>query len=445
MNRKRIQNSTSFTNVNSIDDDGYINLKSGDIAYLIEVKAIDLSLTSKEEKESFFTCLKTLYQISGLNLKCYKLDEKINLNSNKCNLDKLIEKNKNNNKEILLKENRKLIDELEDKKYTMSSIYYWVLIAKDKLTLDSQLNELEDITSNITPKLNINFIKNKLEIYKFLSNLYLTKNTLDTLMWYDLPSLISPTNIVERTNQLSFDDNTIQMVTIKNVPPFVNELFFEELFNYPNVRTCISIKDSVTQDELIRWVNSQYQFLLSDRNTTKKLSDATELDTQQENFQLLMQDVKNGDEKIKEVSVVLVITGTKQEREETYREIKRLVDFFQIKIDIPRLRQMEAWQVYDITTHSFKDYAFYLPTLTLAVSFPFTKSYFNDSSGYMLGVDIHTSLPTFFDPYVINNSRTSHNMAIISSTGGGKSYTMKKLIVNEYAKNTKVFVFDADK
>lgn len=41
-----------------------------------------------------------------------------------------------------------------------------------------------------------------------------------------------------------------------------------------------------------------------------------------------MQDIKNGDEKIKEVSVVLVITGTKQEREDTYREIKRLVDFF---------------------------------------------------------------------------------------------------------------------
>ena len=109
MNKKRIHNSTSFTNVNSIDDDGYIDLKSGDIAYLIEVKAIDLSLSSKEEKESFFTYLKTLYQISGINLKCYKLDEKINLNSNKCNLDKLIEKNKNSNKEILLKENRKLI------------------------------------------------------------------------------------------------------------------------------------------------------------------------------------------------------------------------------------------------------------------------------------------------------------------------------------------------
>ena len=195
---------------------------------------------------------------------------------------------------------------------------------------------------------------------------------------------------------------------------------------------------------MIRWVNSQYQFLLSDRNTTKKLSDATELDTQKENFQLLMNDIKNGDEKIKEVSLILIIEGTNKERDETLRDLKRLADSFQIKLDIPRLRQMEAWQNYDITTLSFKDYAFYLPTMTLSVGFPFTKTYFNDPKGYMFGLDIHTSLPIFFDPFTLNNSRTSHNMAIISSTGGGKSYTMKKMIVNEFARGTKIFIFDAE-
>ena len=33
---------------------------------------------------------------------------------------------------------------------------------------------------------------------------------------------------------------------------------------------------------------------MSDRNTTRKLSDATELDAQKENFQMLMNDIKNG-------------------------------------------------------------------------------------------------------------------------------------------------------
>ena len=243
---------------------------------------------------------------------------------------------------------------------------------------------------------------------------------------------------------LKIDDKEVQLVTIKNIPPFVDELFFEGIFNYPNVRSCINVKDAIDQEELIRWVNSQYQFLLSDRSSTKKLSDATELDTQKENFQILMNDIKNGDEKIKEVSLILLVSGDKKEREESIRDLKKLAEKHQIKLDVPRLRQLETWQSFDITTNSLKDYSNYLPTLTLSAGFSFTKSYFIDSSGYMLGVDIHTSLPIYFDPFVINNKRTSHNVAIVSSTGGGKSFTMKKMIVNEFARGTKIFIFDAE-
>lgn len=444
MNR-RIKNAKTFTNIKCIGDDGLLELKNGGYASLIEIKAVDLSLSSNQEKTNFFNSLKVLYQIKDLNLKCYKLDEPINLNNNKLNLSKLIEKLKNCARKVfLLNERKSLIEELEENNFTVSSIYYLVVIAKDLNILERQLDEIEDLLANLQPKITAEVINNRLEIYKFLSNLYMCKNPLDLLMWADLMELIVPLNISERTNMLKIDDNEVQMITIKNIPPFVDELFFEEIFNYPNVRSCINIKDAIDQDELIRWVNSQYQFLLSDRNTTKKLSDATELDTQKENFQLLMNDIKNGDEKIKEVSLILMVTGNKKERDEIVRDLKRIVERYQIKLDIPRLRQMETFQCFDITNLSLKDYSVYLPTLTLSAGFPFTKTYFNDSTGYMLGVDIHTSLPIFFDPFVLNNKRTSHNIAIISSTGGGKSFTMKKMIANEYARGTKIFIFDAE-
>lgn len=443
--KQKVKNSQEIINVKDIDDKGIIYLKTGEVAKLIEVKAIDLSLASRSEKTSFFTVLKTLYQVKNLNLKCYKLDQKLNLNDNKISLDELLKKYKNDqNRYKLLEESRNLIDELEEKEYTVSSVYYWIVIAKDLNLLEKQIDEINDILYNIIPRIITEEITNKLEIYKFLSNLYITDNSLDSLVWSDIPELLAPINVIEKTNMLKLDDKDIQLVTIKSVPPFVDELFFEDIFNYPNVRASINIKDSISQEELIRWVNSQYQFLLSDRNTTKKLSDATELDTQKENFQILMNDIKNGDEKIKEVSLVLILTGDKKQRDDTLRELKRIADSFQIKLDIPRLRQMEAWQCYDITPFSFKDYCFYLPTMTLSVGFPFTKTNFNDSSGFMFGVDIHTSLPIYFNPFVLDNSRTSHNMAIISSTGGGKSFTIKKMIINEYAKGEKVWVLDAE-
>lgn len=443
--KKRVKNSQVFSNVKSVGSDGLIELKTGEVASLIEVKAIDLSLTSKSEKHNFFYDFKSLYQIKGLTLKCYKLDEKINLNNNKINLEELIDYFKNNlQKQKLLDESKRLIEELEENHFTVSSIYYLVVIAKDLSILEKQLDEIEDIIVNITPRINMEVIDNRVEIYKFLTNLYMNPKALDDLIWSDLPALISPLNLREKTNMLKFDDSDIQIVTIKNIPPFVDELFFEEIFNVPDVRACISIKDAISQEELVRWVNSQYQFLLSDRNTTKKLSDATELDTQKENFQQLMFDIKNGDEKIKEVSLTLIIAGSKKARENILRDLKRLVDRYQIKLDVPKIRQMECWQNYDITTTSLNDYAIFLPTLTLSAGFPFTKTYFNDSKGYMLGIDLHTSLPIFFYPFTINNQRTSHNIAIISSTGGGKSFTMKKMIINEYARGTKLFILDAE-
>lgn len=443
--KKRIKNSQVVCNVKYVDDDGLINLKTGEVCSLIEIGAIDLSLTSNQEKNNFFFALKSLYQIRGLNLKCYKVDDKINLNSNKVNLENKIAKFEDSDiKKSLLEESKNLIEHLEENNFTVSSKYYWVIIAKTVEELEKILDEVEDELNNITPKIKYELIQNKLEIYKFLSNLYLTSNSLDQLVWSDIPDLVSPLYVSERTNNIKFDDNEFQMVTIKTIPPFIDELFFENIFNVPNVRACLSMKDTITQEELIRWVNAQYQFLLSDRNTTKKLSDATELDRQQENFQVLMNEIKNGDEKIKEVSLILIVTGDKKTREDTIRELKRIVDPYMIKLDIPRLRQMETWQSYDLGTKSLDDYSIYLPTHTLSAGFPFTKTYYNDSTGYMAGVDIHTSLPIFFDPFVINNTRTSHNMAIIASTGGGKSYTMKKLIVNEFARGTKVFIFDCE-
>lgn len=445
MMKRRIKNSKVFSNIKEVGDDGLIELKSGEYASLIEVKAIDLSLSSKQEKNNFFNYYRSLFHIKDLNLKFYKLDEPINLNYNKLNLDRLINKFKNDLKRLfLLNESRGLIDELEQNNFTVSSIYYIVVIAKDTDTLERQLDEIEDLFSNIQPKINIEIITNRLEVYKFLSNLYISDNPLDLLMWSNIEELIVPLNLTEKTNMLKIDDNEVQLLTIKNISPFIDELFFEEIFNYPNVRSCLNIKDAIDQDELIRWINSQYQFLLSDRSTTKKLSDATELDIKKENYQLLMNDIKSGDEKIKEISLILLITGDRKEREDTIRDLKKIAKKNRIKLDVPRLRQLETWQSYDITTNSLKDYSNYFPTLTLGAGFSFTKASFIDSSGYMLGVDIHTSLPVFFDPFVTTNKRTSHNLAIVSSTGGGKSFTMKKMIVNEYARGTKIFIFDAE-
>ena len=168
------------------------------------------------------------------------------------------------------------------------------------------------------------------------------------------------------------------------------------------------------------------------------------MDTERENFQALMTQIKNGDEKIKEVDFIIIVNGNKKQREEKIKELKKIADVFHIKLDAPRMRQLEGWQAFDITKNSFEDYHNYLPSLTLAASFPLTITHFNDETGYMIGLDIHTALPTIFDLFHKDATRPSSNLAIIASTGGGKSFTLKKMIINEINRGNKCFLFDAE-
>lgn len=445
MVKKKIKNSQTFLNTDIVRDDGIIKLKSNEYASVISVEAIDLSLTSNTQKKNFFCQLRYLYQLKNLDLRIYKLDDRIDLNANKDYYHNLMDKYKDDEDKLsFLQERYSRLEKLEQDNLTLTSQYYFVLVSDNEKILEHQLEEIEMQCNNMTPRLNIKQLQNKLEIYQFLVNLYMSRASLEQLLWCDLTELITPLSINENTGHIKFDDEEVQLITIKNIPPFVDELFLEDLFNVPNSRCCIHIKDTIDTETLIRRLDSNYEMLSSERITTRKLSDATEMDTQKENFRELMSQIKNGDEKIKEVDFIIAINGTKKQREQQFKDFKKIADVFQIKLETPRMRQMELWQAFDIGRNILDDYKMYLPSLTLAASFPLTITHFNDATGYFLGTDIHTALPIVFDVFHQDQSRPSSNLAIIASTGGGKSFTLKKIIVNELVRGNKIFIFDAE-
>lgn len=443
--KAKYKNASFFVNSDYVDDKGFIKLRDNSYALVYSVDAIDLSLTSNTQKRNFFNQLKYLYQLKDLDLRIYKLDDKIDLNVNKDYYNKLIDEFKDDEEKAnFLTERVERLEKLEYENLTTTSRYYFVLTSSNDKSLEHMADEIEMQCYNMTPRLNIQRITNKLEIYQFLVNLYLSNASIDQLLWCDLIELVAPFFVQENVSCIRVDDEEVQVITIKKLPPFIDELFFEELFNVPDTRSCIHIKDTIPTEELIRRLDNNYEFLLSERSTTRKLSDATAMDAERENFQALMTQIKNGDEKIKEVDFIIVIKGNKKQRDEKIKELKKIADVFQIKLDVPRMRQMEGWQSFDIGKSSYEDYHNYLPSLTLASSFPLTITNFNDETGYMIGTDIHTALPTIFDMFHKDSARPSSNLAVIASTGGGKSFTLKKMIINEINRGNKAFLFDAE-
>ena len=442
---KKLKNSSSFTNIKFIGDDGIINLKDDKVARVYQVNAIDLSLSSNNQKINFYQQLKFLYQIKNLNLRIYKLDDEVNYNGNKDYYNKLLEKYDDDNiKRPFLEERFNEIEQLEDEKLSITSQYFFVIISDNIKSLKHICEEVEYSCYNMTPRLNIKTIINKLEIYKFLINLYGVTASLQQLMWCDLFEIITPSFIKENIDSLQFDDDNIQVVAIKGLPPFIDEGFFEMLFNVPETRCCIHIKDTIPTEELIRRLDNNYEFLISERTMTRKLSDATQMDLEKESFKELMCQIKNGDEKIKEVDFIILLKGDIKEREFKLKELKKIADIYHIKLEVAKMRQYDGFQAFDLNSIGFSDYHQYLPTITLSASFPLTITYFNDETGYPLGIDMHTGLPIVFDMFYRDITRPSSNLAVIASTGGGKSFTLKKIIVNEINRGNKVFIFDAE-
>lgn len=442
--KKKIQNSQSFVNIEDITDNGLLKLKTGDVALLYKVSPIDLSLTNDNEQKVFYHTLSKLYRLP-FTIKAYKFDEKINLNINKENYERLIEENEDNKvRQDLLINNYNFISAIEEQNMTSASSYYFAIICKNKESLDKAKEDFERTCDSIIPRLDIELVDNKKWLVKILSNLYYSNANLDQIMYYDFMDLLAPLRISEMPNYLKVDNQEIQLVSIKNYPLFIEGGFLDRIINLPNVKASVTIKDSIEQSKLLNVLNSSFKAVLADYNSSKNISDVNEMQNLMSNYKLLIEQISANDEKVKEVSIILAISGNKKEREEILKEIKTNSELYQVKVDVPTIRQMSAWQAFELTDKGFSDYAMYLPTQTLASAFFFTENYHNDSTGWLLGEDCNYGLPTFFDQFTLTKSRTGHNMSVIGTTGSGKSYLLKLLITNEFARGTKLFLFDIE-
>lgn len=166
--KRKFKNAQIFTNAEIVQDNGIIKLRDNNYARVFSVDAIDLSLTSNQQKQNFFNQLKYLYQLKGLNLRIYKLDDKIDLNANKDYYIKLMEEfSSDEEKQTFLKERYDRLEILEEQNLTTTSRYYFVIVSDNDKALERISEEVKIHCYNMTPRLNIQTITNKLEIYSF--------------------------------------------------------------------------------------------------------------------------------------------------------------------------------------------------------------------------------------------------------------------------------------
>ena len=80
---------------------------------------------------------------------------------------------------------------------------------------------------------------------------------------------------------------------------------------------------------------------------------------------------------------------------------------------------------------------------TLFSGQPFEDSGFIDKTGFFLGNDSFGRMITL-DPFHKENDRTNSNFAVVGQSGGGKSYAVKKIILNTYISGTRIGIIDPE-
>ena len=196
---------------------------------------------------------------------------------------------------------------------------------------------------------------------------------------------------------------------IKKYPSSLSDRFINEITSLP-VHTITSIdvvpvpKDLTTKTLQKKYLGIESDIIKQQRVRNKNNDFSTEISyakrTEKREIEAIMDDVRENDQCLFYVAVtIIVMAESKKELDSICETIETIGKRNSCTIDTHYLKQREA---------------------------------------------LNTALPIFYDQFTLNNSRTSHNMAIISSTGGGKSFTMKKMIVNEYSRGTKIFIFDAE-
>lgn len=148
------------------------------------------------------------------------------------------------------------------------------------------------------------------------------------------------------------------------------------------------------------------------------------------------------------LSIIFKTNGeTDQDFQNNVKLIKNRVAGMGLKARVPAYLQKEALKQsapYDTSYKEITDISNKTMSLNALFSgLPFSGSGLIDAEGYYIGVDENGRMvaPSFFFK---GNDRTNSNIIIEGSSGSGKSFLAKKIMLNEYLNGTKIWIIDPE-
>ena len=264
----------------------------------------------------------------------------------------------------------------------------------------------------------------------------------------ELLALITPQGIELKHNKVQLGEYQHKLQYVSAYPSAVNVGWLLNLKDIPNTTVSLVVTPI---DNVQEYVDGVSKGLTTDKNifnTTNNEALKTQAEFKIKSAEKIIKDITVDNIPYVNVSFVSNTIGeTDNNFNENCRTVRNKVAGMVLKarvtafIQDKALRQSSPYDTYydDITKISNKT----MSLEALFLGLPFSGSGLVDVEGYYLGTDEDGRMIAFSSFYK-GNDRTNSNIVIEGSSGSGKSFLAKKIMLNEWLNGTKIFAIDPE-
>ncbi|MCP1312091.1 VirB4 family type IV secretion system protein [Paenibacillus tyrfis] len=263
-----------------------------------------------------------------------------------------------------------------------------------------------------------------------------------------LLDIISPTAIHFKPKDLVFGELYQTIITVTDYPPRVGAAWLSRVATLPGVVVSIHAQPTdpialiqqitVSMGELSAKLQSSGSPVVIERSEQQYLDAKT-----------LLKKIDSEQQNVFYITVVMVVSANDpDELQQRKKRVESILSAAGMRGRTPMFRQEEGLRAagpFKILEPEIADIgARNMPVETIAASYPFVYSGINDGKGVLLGTDRSGGI-VLIDFWMREGSRTNTNMTVMGRPGVGKSTTIKKILMNEFAQGTKIIIIDPER
>ena len=342
----------------------------------------------------------------------------------------------------VLKEEEYYLKEYLTRQYTNPK--YFIIV------YDFKIENLESVVSDFMNQLKMSKFDAKIANDKLTKRLY--KNYYDCIEneegdlvtndWYEKYNHVVVKLGKNENGKEIF--RKFKVFSIQNLPRRVRNGWLADLSNINGVKLSFKVGSPVQALKIKNALSGSAVELRMQLSKPKKLYEQEEIEYQIECINQLISDLNNGNIQVRNCYVNFLVPL------ESEKEFLQQANLMQIGIDRLFFRQAEAYLNCDLfkflNLKEMKGVSNEFTSDIIASAYPFIYPTFFDKKGQYIGDSM--GLPVFFDPFFNlnggSNYRVNANISITGTSGVGKSYLSKVILLNSVTTVQKIRILDPE-